>query len=270
MRVQRSDDDGLTWRRVGDPIVGQAGITANATFNNQQGNLVADSGTHNVYTVYIAGETGVLKGRVYTRNQIVVSRSTDMGKTWTGNVVFTAPAGTHLDNIYPAIAVDSTTGTLHVVWSDGQRVSFASSGDQGNHWSSPVQVSSAPATTAMHPSIAAHNGTVDIVYYGTSSASRLDPAATWHVYFAQYEGGNLTQSQVNAVPNHYGVICTNRDSCTTRRTLLDLFHVAIDPLNGKAAIVYVDDTLTVTSDPASCFPSEPPCPLPQAVLAEQN
>ena len=40
IHVQRSDDDGFTWHRVGDPIVGQGRTTAGATFNNIQGNLV--------------------------------------------------------------------------------------------------------------------------------------------------------------------------------------------------------------------------------------
>ena len=274
IHVQRSDDDGFTWKKVGDPIVGQGGDTANATFNNEQGNIVADPHTHNVYDIYAAGETGVLKAHTFTPNHIIVSRSTDMGKTWTANVVFAAAPGTSLANVFPAMAVDPTNGNLYAVWSDGQTVSFASSTDEGSHWNSPVQVSSAPATTAIFPWVAAYNGTVDVVYYGTSAASNLDPNATWHVYFAQLSGGSVTQTQVNAAPNHQGVICTGGTSCGPgTRNLLDLFKVAIDPLTGKAAIIYVDDTLTTSSDPNNfaCSPNQlPPCPLPQAVLAQQN
>ena len=40
IHVQRSDNDGFTWHRVGDPIVGQDGITAGSTFNNIQGPIV--------------------------------------------------------------------------------------------------------------------------------------------------------------------------------------------------------------------------------------
>src|ERR1043166_4033140 len=96
VHVQRSDDDGFTWRRVGDPVVGQAQGTAIATFNNGDGNIVAAPSPHNVYDIYAAGETGVLKGRSFTPNHIVVSRSTDMGKTWKANFVFTAAPGTSL------------------------------------------------------------------------------------------------------------------------------------------------------------------------------
>jgi hypothetical protein len=274
IHVQRSDDDGATWRRVGDPVVAQGGVTGNATFNNIQGNLVADPFSHNVYDVYAAGETGELKARTFTPNHIIVSRSTDMGKSWTANVAFTAPPGTSLGNIFPALAVDPVNGNLYAVWSDGHSVALASSSDQGATWSAPLTVSSAPANTAVLPWVAAYNGTVDVVYYGTSAASDLDPGADWQVYFAQLAGGSFAQTPVNAAPNHHGVICTGGTGCTAgTRNLLDLFQIAIDPVVGKAAIIYTDDTLSTSSAPGNfaCLPNQaPPCPLPQAVLAEQN
>jgi hypothetical protein len=274
IHVQRSDDDGFTWKRVGDPIVGQARLTADATFNNIQGKLIADPHTHNVYDIYAAGVTGELKGRTFTPNHIIVSRSSDMGETWTANVAFSTAPGTSLANIFPALAVDPTNGNLYAVWSDGRTVSFVSSTDQGSHWTSPVAVNTAPANTALLPWVAAHNGTVDVVYYGTTAASNLDLTAHWHVYFAQLKGGSFTQTQVNAAPNHHGVICTGGTGCGPgTRNLLDLFQVAIDPQNAKATIIYVDDTLTTSSDPNNfaCSPNQlPPCPLPQAVLAQQN
>lgn len=274
IHVQRSDDDGLTWTKVADPIVGQGGTTGDATFNNIQGKLIADPHTHNVYTVYAAGETGVLKAHTFTPNHIIVSRSSDMGKSWTANVAFTAPAGTSLGNIFPELAVDPTNGKLYAAWSDGQSVSVASSSDQGNTWTSAVTVSSTPATTAILPAIAAYNGTVDVSYYGTTATSNMDPSASWHLYFAQSTGGGFTQTQVNSSPNHLGVICTGGTGCGPgTRNLLDLFQVAIDPHTGRAGIIYVDDTLTNSNDPNNfaCLPGQAlPCPLPQAVLAVQN
>jgi hypothetical protein len=115
---------------------------------------------------------------------------------------------------------------------------------------------------------------VDVVYYGTSAASNLDPGASWHVYFAQLAGGAFTQSVVNATSNHHGVICTGGTGCGPgTRNLLDLFQIAIDPVAGKAAIIYTDDTLTTSSSTSNfaCLPAQtPPCPLPQAVLAQEN
>jgi hypothetical protein len=274
IHVQRSDDDGFTFKNVADPIVGQGALTADATFNNIQGKLVADPHTHNVYTVYAAGVTGILKARTFTPNHIVVSRSTDMGASWTSNVAFTAPAGTSLANIFPELAVDPTNGNLYAVWSDGHSVAFASSTDQGTTWSHAITVSSAPANTAVLPAVAAYNGTVDVAYYGTTAPTKLTSSADWHLFFAQLSGGAFTQTQVNAASNHHGVICTGGTGCGPgTRNLLDLFQVAIDPQNGKAAIIYVDDTLTSSTDPNNfaCLPNQaPPCPLPQAVLAQQQ
>ena len=274
IHLQRSDDDGFTWARAGDPIVGQGGTTGDATFNNIQGNLAADPLTHNVYDIYAAGVTGVLKAHTFTPNHIIVSRSTDMGKSWTANVAFTAPAGTSLASIFPALAVDPANGNLYAVWSDGRTVSLSSSSDQGSHWSAPLKVSAAPANTAILPWVAAYNGMVDVVYYGTSAASNLDPGASWHVYLAQLAGETFTQSVVNATANHHGVICTGGTGCGPgTRNLLDLFQIAIDPVAGKAAIIYTDDTLTTSSSTSNfaCLPAQtPPCPLPQAVLAQQN
>jgi hypothetical protein len=130
IHVQRSDDDGFTWRRVGDPVVGQDGNTAGATFNNIQGNLAADPVTHNVYDIFASGQTGFLKGRTFTANHIFVSRSTDGGKHWTAHLVFELPAPASFDNVFPALAVDPTNGDLYATWSDGHHVYFSTSDDQ--------------------------------------------------------------------------------------------------------------------------------------------
>jgi len=274
IHAQRSDDDGFTWKKIGGPIVGQGKTTADATFNNEQGNLATDPRTHNLYDIYAAGETGRLKAHTFTPNHIIVSRSVDMGKSWAANIVFAAPAGTSLANIFPAMAVDPVNGNLYAVWSDGQTVSFSSSKDQGNTWTPAIAVSHSPATTALFPRVAAYNGTVDVVYYGTTATSNLDPSANWHVYFTQFNGIGFSQTQVNSAASHIGVVCTGGTGCGPgTRNLLDLFKIAIDPQNSKAAIIYTDDTLTTSNDPSNfaCSPNQsPPCPLPQAVLAQQN
>ncbi|MGE5248824.1 MAG: sialidase family protein [Bacteroidota bacterium] len=264
IHVQRSDDDGYTWKSVGDPIVGQDGATGDATFNNTQGPIVADPHTHNVYDIYAAGEPGIQKGTTATFNNIYVSRSTDLGKKWTANLVYHAPLFTDFSNVFPSLAVDPTNGKLYAVWSDGHVIYFSASSDQGSHWSASVTVNIAPASTALFPWIAAYNGTVDVVYYGTTAASKDDASAVWNAYLAQTtnDGASFAQSLVSNTPNHVGVICTGGISCADgTRNLLDLFEVAINPQNGRAAVIYVDDTLTTDSAGN---------PLPQLVLAQQN
>jgi len=81
--VQRSDDDGFTFHRVTDPITGQGGVTGNSTFNNDQGKLLADSFTHNVYAVWASGVSGLAEGNNRELQHIYVTVSPDMGKTWT-------------------------------------------------------------------------------------------------------------------------------------------------------------------------------------------
>jgi hypothetical protein len=276
IHVQRSDDDGYTWSRVHSPIPGQGRATGNATFNNDQGPIVADPFTHNVYDIYAAGEASIQKGTSADFNNIYVSRSTDGGKTWKANLVYHAPLFTALNNVFPALAVDPTNGKLYASWSDAHTAFFSTSSDQGSHWTAAVAVNIPPAKTAVFPWVAAYNGTVDVVYYGTPAASKDDLTAVWDTYMAQTtdDGASFVQSRVSNTSNHVGVICTAGTACPAgTRNLLDLFEVAINPSNGKAAVIYTDDTLTTSTDPNNfaCSPNQlPPCPLPQAVLAQQN
>jgi hypothetical protein len=262
IHLQRSDDDGFTWQRVGDPVVGQGTATGDATFNNDQGPVVADPFSHNVYDIYAAGEVGILKAKTTDFDHIFVSRSTDGGETWTATLVFHAATPVALNNVFPALAVDPSNGTLHAAWSDAHTVFYATSNNAGATWSSAVAVNVSPANTAVFPWIVARNGVVDVVYYGTSALSKDDPAAVWSVYLAQTTGGGFQQSRVSNTPNHRGVICTQGIACAPgTRNLLDLFKVVIDPGNGHAAVIYTDDTITQTSSGA---------PLPQVVLAQQR
>ena len=216
-----------------------------------------------MYDIYAAGQASIQKGTNANFNNILVSRSTDGGETWTASLVFHAPLNTALNNIFPALAVDPITGRLYAAWSDAHTVFFSSSSDQGVTWSPAMAVNVSPANTAVFPWLAAYNGTVDLVYYGTKASSKDDPSAVWNVYLAQTtDGQNFTQSRVSKTANHVGVICTNGTGCQSgTRNLLDLFQVAIDPQNGKAAVVYTDDTITTDSSGN---------PLPQMVLAQQQ
>jgi hypothetical protein len=165
-------------------------------------------------------------------------------------------------NFVSAIFVMETLQTVDQT--AGVGIWFSASSDQGSHWSPAVAVNLAPAHTAVLPWVAAYNGTVDVVYYATTAASKDDPTAVWNVYLAQTtdDGAHFKQSKASAAPNHVGVICTNGGGCAPgTRNLLDLFEVSIDPRNGRAAVIYTDDTLTQDS---SCNP------LPQVVLVQQN
>jgi BNR repeat-like domain len=264
--VQRSTDDGFTWKKVGDPITGNGATTGGSTFNNENGPIVADPTSNVLYDVYAYGTASIQKGTSADFNNVAVARSMDGGVTWTTTTVFSAPRGSVENNIFPSLAVDPANGNVYATWSDQAHVYVAKSTDYGATWSDAKVVTAAPVATAVFPWIAARNDTVDAVYYGTnvSGDSNTETTAVWNVYLSQSTNGGstFTQTQVSQTPNHVGVICTGGISCKAgTRNLLDLFEVAIDPQNGKAGIIYTDDTLTKDASGN---------PLPQAVLAQQN
>src|SRR5438094_225742 len=117
IRVQRSDDEGFTWTRVGHAITGAGPTTGSATFNNTAGPIVADPVSHNVYSIFASGEVGILKAKTTDFNNIFVSRSTDAGKHWTPVLVFAGPLLSTNANVFPAVAVDPANGNVYATWS---------------------------------------------------------------------------------------------------------------------------------------------------------
>jgi len=204
------------------------------------------------------------KAKTANFSNIYVSKSTDMGQTWTPTLVFSGTPNVALNNVFPDLAADPLSGNLYAGWSDAHNVFLSKSTDQAQSWTSSITVNVAPAVTAVFPWIAARGSTVDYVYYGTSASSKDDPSAVWNVYMAQSTdaGTHFAQTVVTSHPNHLGVICTNGIGCQRgTRNLLDLFQNAINPTNGLAAIIYTDDTLTTQSDGS---------PLPQVAVAYQT
>jgi BNR repeat protein len=264
IRVKRSTDDGQTWSPVGSPIPGQGAATGDATFNNSVGPIVADPGTGTLYASYAAGEPKT-KATSGDYNNIYVSRSDDGGKHWTSTLVFHTDPFTRLNNFWPSLAVDPITHAVHTAWTDQHGVAESSSTDGGNTWSAPVTVST--ATTTVMPWVAARNGKVDVVYYGSSASSTDDPTAVWNVYDSQFLSGSWTVKTVSNTPNRVGRICLEGSGCVnnTDRELLDLFEVAEDPISGKAAIIYTDSTIDTYTNPSGVTKE-----LPEIVLAFEN
>ena len=99
-----------------------------------------------------------------------------------------------------------------------------------HHLVSAVTVST--IQTTVMPWVAARNGKVDVVYYGSTATSPDDASAVWNVYDSQFSGGAWTVKQVSNTPNRVGAICLNGSACPNNlnRELLDLFQVAEDPL----------------------------------------
>jgi hypothetical protein len=273
IHVQRSTDDGATWRNVGSPIPGQGSATGDATFNNIQGPIVADPTSTALLDIYAAGEPSIQKGTSAAFNNIFISRSTDGGRTWTAHRIFHAPLFTALDNIFPSLAVDPVSGQAYATWSDGHAIWVSTSIDHGVNWSTvPVKVNS--VATGIFPWVAAYHGKVDVVYYGTAAATN-GPGAVWNTYDAQSHdaGATFSEVKVSQTSNHSGLICTQGTGCANplvNRTLLDLFEVAENPASdtgpgtAKASLVYADDTINTWTLNGGVLP------LPEIVLAQEN
>ena len=224
-------------------------MTGNSTFNNSIGPIVADPFNANiVYQPFAAGEAGVQKGSSADFNNIYVARSTNGGNTWTTTLLFHRPLFTNLANFWPAAAVDGATGAVHVAFTDLSTVWLSSSSDLGNSWTTTA-LPGTPSTTVM-PWVAAWNGKVDVVYYGTSPAATNvggtlgDSNTVWNTYDTQRSGGTWSTALVSNTPNRVGRVCLEGSACVGNkdRELLDLFEVAENPANGKAAVVYTETT----------------------------
>ena len=262
MRVMRSTDDGRTWHRAKSAASGLGNVTAGAMFNNQHGPIVGDPTTGDVFQVFAAG-AAQKKGQSPDYNNIWVSRSTNGARSWTASRVFHAPRGTQLANLFPALTVDPTTGTLYAAWTDLHGVAVSSSTDHGRTWSDPTVVST--ATTTVMPWVAARDGKVDVVYYATSATSTDDKNAVWNTYDSQWSGGAWNVLTVSNSPNRVGAVCLEGAGCQDDRQLLDLFEVAEDPLTDKAAVIYTDSTLGTYTNPDGETHQ-----LPEIVLAFEN
>src|SRR5262249_38985968 len=201
IRTWKSTDDGRTWRPSGAPLNGNGGVTGGATFNNPQRPIVADPTTGNVYDIFAAGEPQT-KCCSANYNNIFVSRSTDGGAHYSASLVFHAAPFTRLNNIFPSLAVDPVTGNLYAVWSDGHTIWESTSTNRGVGWSSAVPVST--TNTSLMPWVAARNGKVDIVYYGTSAITQDDPNAVWNVYDSQLNGGDRFDEHIRENPDPPG------------------------------------------------------------------
>jgi hypothetical protein len=267
IHVQQSTDDGRTWHQVSSPIVGNGGSTGSATFNSQAGPIVADPNPNSnfLYAIYDAGRPQT-KGHSSDFNNIFVSRSTDGGRHWEANLVHSAPVGSSLDNIFPSLTVDQTTGTVYAVWTDTHTVWVSSSTDHGKTWSDPTDVSTGGAdlATTLMPWVAARDGKVDVVFYGSTSAQD-DTSAVWNTYDSQFSGGSWSiDNLVSNAPNRIGAVCTQGSGCAgnANRELLDLFEVAEDPLTGKAAIIYTSSQISIYTTPDAVVHQ-----LPEVVLA---
>jgi hypothetical protein len=174
-----------------------------------------------------------------------------------------SPGGGKPGHLFPALAVDKA-GTVYVAWIDDNdnNVYYSSSGDQGQTWTSPIQVNSAPAVTNEFLwAQAGAAGTLALAWLGTDTAGQPDSFPNWatdpvgaaSVKWWGYVGvitkantayATIAQQRFTEKPTHYGQICNQGIGCTVSsgdRTMADYFGFNIDP-SGALRMIYNDTT----------------------------
>jgi hypothetical protein len=174
-----------------------------------------------------------------------------------------SPGGGGPGHLFPALAVDSG-GNLYVAWIDvnDSGVYYSSSADQGESWTTPVRVSTAPSTTAEFLwAQAGTAGTLALAWYATDTAGQPDSfpnwaddpqgatTVKWWGYAATVSNAaslspTIAQERFTEKPMHYGQICNQGIGCTVSngdRTMADYFALNLDK-TGAIRIVYNDTT----------------------------
>jgi hypothetical protein len=174
-----------------------------------------------------------------------------------------SPGGGDPGHLFPAMAVDRG-GNVYVAWIDDNdnNVYYSSSADQGETWTSPIQVNSAPAVT--NEFLWAQGGaagTVALAWLGTDTTGQPDSFPNWaddpvgaaSVKWWGYVGvitkantayATIAQQRFSEKPTHYGQICNQGIGCTVSggdRTMADYFGFSTDP-SGALRIIFDDTT----------------------------
>jgi len=193
-----SHDHGQTWSEM-------IAVSDSAHFADQ-GSSPAYAPDGTLYVAYEGNKAGDI-----TRDQTVVARSTDGGKTFTNTEVGRVydDVGCYPLNVaqgrqrlsfeqfrvssLPSLAIDPTTGGLAIAWSDDQNNAACASGAavftgltnnqiklvtsaDGKTWTAPKQITS--GADKVYPAVGANNGKIIVGYY-TRDFSPV-PTATDH------------------------------------------------------------------------------------------
>ncbi|MDP9101522.1 MAG: hypothetical protein M3N21_05185 [Actinomycetota bacterium] len=167
--------------------------------------------------------------------------------------------------LFPVLAQDGARN-VYAVWIEDKTFqvwyAWAPPGkdNEWKHWSAPRMVSQRPANVNVFPWVAAGKapGLIDVAWYGTKSTLKelgsAGPSAkkgqAWDLFFSQVDHANSSHPhavQIKAAPHpmHYNDICLLGTACITgqgNRNQADFFKMIIDPLTGRARIIYTDSS----------------------------
>jgi hypothetical protein len=129
--VAKSEDGGKTWPQITIPF---QGITR-ASFHDKEW-IAVDPETGYVYIVWALFS-------LYAASQMLFSRSTDQGQTWSRPYVITDIYATEFSVQGAAITVDAD-GIIHIIWIDfeNEQMRYTYSTDKGGSFADPKDVTS--------------------------------------------------------------------------------------------------------------------------------
>jgi hypothetical protein len=232
--VIRSTDQGQTWST---PQIAMHGAFVTGLTVDPQGR------------VFVSALVG---GRSLTTNNIVVTVSTDGGKTFSGRetvATATLPPSPLPGNFFrhftiPQLASDNNG--VYVVWDDyglgNSNILLAKSTDQGATWTLPIRVNDIVAGQHFFPSIAASGGVIFVIWYDSRNGQQPNGAITGlDVFYAESTNGgasfstNVRVTSTSFNPN----IVERADFGNTHIFMGDYIQVAATP--GAAHAIWADD-----------------------------
>jgi hypothetical protein len=255
-------DGGRRWLNVQLPhLTFQTGATGLLSDMDSAGDPAVAFGPHN--TVYYAN---LVFSRLNSGSGIVVSKSTDGGRTWgEPSIVHTDgvdnsgnPLPTDFSNDKEWITVDPHSGAIYVTWTlfgpSGSPIQVSRSTDGGQHWSAPVEVDPVsaftpggvtPYSSGSIPGVNRH-GELFIAYESAVCQSLACDQPTDHdaVIVASSRDGGRTFTNTEAAPDFDFPFNadTGRDTLTNENFRINSFpQMAIDPVTDAIYVTWADD-----------------------------
>jgi hypothetical protein len=255
----RTTDGGQTWSK---PVPMRK---SNAYFQGNQIAVGPDGTLYNVTANLFTGagiqpnDEGVYMG---------VMRSTDGGLHWSAPTQI-APIRTaqlfvpddhfpiRAEDYLPDIAIDPTSGTIYVVWSDGlgtpiNRVVMAKSTDGGRHWGGPTVVSTGgPSVQAYNHAIeVTAKGTVALLYYDDRNNVLGDGIATTDIWLRHSHDGGATwepEQHLHGPFDHYKAPISFFAPGAPRGLFLG-DYVGLETIQGNDVVAFFTSTLDDGAD----------------------
>lgn len=161
------------------------------------------------------------------------------------------------EDYLPDIAVDMTTGAVHVVWADGlgtalNKVVLASSTDGGRRWSTPVVVATGgPGVQSYNHAIdVSDTGTVTLTYWDDRNNVPGDGVATTDVWLRHSHDGTRTwepEQHLHGPFDHYTAPISYFAPGDPRGLFLG-DYMGLETISGNATIAFFTSTVADGAD----------------------